>query len=377
MDFALDDEQQLIRSTFARFSDEQVAPGAARFDERHEFPLDLFRKLGDMGFFAMRYPEDVGGSDTGLLSYCLALMELARGSLAFAAAASMQSYMGTRFLHLLGNRDIRERLLRPALAGTKIGAICMTEPNAGSDLDSIATQAVASADGYVLNGQKTWVSMAPLADFFTVFARSGPDRKLTIFLVEKDQAGLSLGRPIEKMGVRAFPTSEVTFSDCFVPATHRLSRDFGDGEEHLRTLLGQVRIITAALAIGCGTAALDAAIRYAAERKQFGKPINRMQAIQMKLAEMATDLEAGRRLLYYAAWLVDQGLPHHAESAMCKLFASEAAASVCDKAARVLASYGFADEYPVQRYLRDIRFTLIGGGTSEILKLIIAAQLKP
>ncbi|MBI1732107.1 MAG: acyl-CoA dehydrogenase family protein [Gammaproteobacteria bacterium] len=377
MDFELDNEQRQIRDTFARFSDEQVAPCAAEFDERHEFPLALFRRLGDMGFFAMRYPESLGGSDTGLLTYCLALTELARGSMAFAAAASMQSLMGTQFLHLLGNADLHRRLLRPALAGEKIGAICLTEPNAGSDLDGIATHAESVNDGYVLTGQKTWVSMAPLADFFTVFAKAGPEKKLTIFLVERGQRGLCIGKPIEKMGVCAFPTSEVTFDDCFIPATHRLSRDFGDGEVHLRELLGQIRIITAALAIGCGTAALDAAVRYAGERKQFGKPINRFQAIQMKLAEMATDLEAARRFLFYAAWLVDRDLPHHKESAMCKLFASEAAVSVCDKAARVLASYGFAAEYPVQRYLRDIRFTLIGGGTSEILKLIIASQLSP
>ena len=375
MDFELDGEQRLIRDTFARFSDEQVAPSAADFDARHEFPLELFRRLGDMGFFAMRYPEEAGGSNAGLLTYCLALTELARGSLALAAAASMQSLMGTRFLHLLGNPDIRERLLLPALNGKKIGAICMTEPNAGSDLDGLTTQAVSTDNGYILNGQKTWVSMAPLADFFTVFAKAGPKKNLTIFLVERGQPGLCIGKPIEKMGVCAFPTSEVTFAECFVPATHRLSREFGDGEDHLRELLGQIRIITAALAIGCGTAALAAAVSYAGERKQFGKPINRFQAIQLKLAEMTTDLEVARQFLFYAAWLVDRDLPHHKESAMCKLFASEAAATVCDKAARVLASYGYATEYPVQRYLRDIRFTLIGGGTSEILKLIIAAQL--
>ena len=288
MDFELDGEQRLIRDTFTRFSDEQVAPSAADFDARHEFPLELFRRLGDMGFFAMRYPEDVGGSNAGLLTYCLALTELARG-----------------------NPDIRERLLLPALNGKKIGAICMTEPNAGSDLDGLTTQAVSTDNGYILNGQKTWVSMAPLADFFTVFAKAGPKKNLTIFLVERGQPGLCIGKPIEKMGVCAFPTSEVTFAECFVPATHRLSREFGDGEDHLRELLGQIRIITAALAIGCGTAALEAAVSYAGERKQFGKPINRFQAIQLKLAEMSTDLEVARQFLFYAAWLVDRDLPHH------------------------------------------------------------------
>jgi butyryl-CoA dehydrogenase len=177
------------------------------------------------------------------------------------------------------------------------------------------------------------------------------------------------------MGVRGFPTSEVTFDDCFVPDDRRLSETEGDGEQHLRKLLGEVRIITGALAIGCGRAALQEAIQYSGERKQFGKPIGAFQAIKLKLAEMATDLEVAEHYVHYAAWLADNDKPHHQESAMCKLFASEAATTVCDKAARVLASYGFAMEYPVQRYLRDVRFTLIGGGTSEILKLVIAKGL--
>jgi alkylation response protein AidB-like acyl-CoA dehydrogenase len=375
MNFELTEEQVLIRDTFARFSDEEVAPQAAAFDESHEFPLALFKTVGDLGFFGMRYPEEAGGSGLDLLTYCLALIELARGSMALAGAASMQSLMGTKFLHLLGNDDIRERLLSPAIAGNKIGAICMTEPNAGSDLGGLTTQADKVDGGYVLNGQKTWISQAPLADFFTVFAKAGKEKKLTIFLVEKDDKGLHVGKPIDKMGVRAFPTSEVTFDDCFVPDDRRLSESEGDGEQHLRKLLGEVRIITGALAIGCGRAALQEAVRYAGERKQFGKPIGAFQAIKLKLAEMATELEVAEHYVHYAAWLADNDKPHHQESAICKLFASEAATTVCDKAARVLASYGFAMEYPVQRYLRDIRFTLIGGGTSEILKLVIAKGL--
>ncbi len=273
MDFELTEEQVLVRDTFSRFSDEKVAPQAAAFDEAHEFPMELFRELGKLGFFGMRYPEDAGGSNQDLLTYCLALTEIARGSLALAGAASMQSLMGTKFLHLLGNDDIRERLLLPAILGHKIGAICMTEPNAGSDLGGLCTQADKTAGGYVLNGQKTWISQAPLADFFTVFAKAGEEKKLTIFLVEKDDQGLEVGRPIDKMGVRAFPTSEVTFSDCFIPDVRRLSKAEGDGEQHLRKLLGEVRIITGALAIGCARAALQEAVRYAGERKQFGKPI--------------------------------------------------------------------------------------------------------
>jgi len=251
----------------------------------------------------------------------------------------------------------------------------MTEPNAGSDLDSIATRADKVDGGYRLNGQKIWVTSAPVADFFTVFARAGAERKLTIFLVERGFAGLHVGRAIEKMGVWALTTSELALDDCFVPDSHRLSRAEGDGESHLRKLLAEIRIITGAMANGVARAALAEAVRYAAERKQFGKPINRYQAIQHKLADMATGLEAAERLVLYAAWLKDADRPHHKEAAMAKLFASETAASVCDQAARVLASYGYAMEYPVQRYLRDVRFTLIGGGTSEILKLIIAKEV--
>ena len=375
MDFDLSPDQRAVRDTFARFCDERIAPQAAALDEAKAFPRSLFQELAGLGFFGMRYPEEVGGSGMALTEFCLALQEVARGSMSLAGAVAMQSLMGTKFLHMLGNADIVERLFKPALRGEKIGAICMTEPNAGSDLGSIATSARKVDGGYVINGQKTWITSAPMADFFTVFAKAGEEKKLTIFLVEKGFKGLTVGREIHKMGVWALPTSEVAFDECFVPDSHRLSKEEGDGEGHLRKTLGEIRIITGAMALGCGQAALAEAVRYAGERSQFGKPINRFQAIGHKLAEMATELEAADHLVYYAAWRRDAGKPYHKEAAMAKLFASEAAATVCDKAARVLASYGYAMEYPAQRYLRDVRFTLIGGGTSEILKMIIAKEV--
>ena len=375
MTLELTAEQRQVRDTFARLSDELIAPAAARLDEAGEYPRALIGRLAEVGLFAMRYPEDVGGYGMQLTEFCLALEEVARGSMSVAAAAAMQSLMGTKFLHMLGNADIVERLFRPALRGEKIGAICMTEPNAGSDLGGISTRATKVDGGYRLTGQKTWVTSATVADFFTVFARAGTEGQLTIFLVERSFPGLTIGSAIHKMGVWALPTSEVSFQDCFVPDGHRLSQSEGDGEGHLRRTLAEIRIITGAMAVGIARAALDAAVRYAGERKQFGKPINRYQAIQLKLAEMATPLEAARLLVYEAARLCDAGEPHHKEAAMAKLFASETAAVVCDQAARVYASYGYAMEYPVQRYLRDVRFTLIGGGTSEILKLIIAKEM--
>lgn len=375
MDFELSPEQREIKATFARFCDERIAPQAAAIDAAHAFPRAVFDQLAAMGLFGMRYPEADGGTGLALIEFCLALEEIARGSLSVAGCVAMQSLMGTKFLHMLGSAELRERLFKPALRGEKIGAICMTEPNAGSDLDGIATLARKTDGGYILNGQKTWVTSAPVADFFTVFAKAGEEKKLTIFLVERASKGLNIGRPIEKMGVWALPTSELSFDDCFVPNSHRLSKEEGDGEGHLRKTLAEIRIITGAMANGIARAALDAAVRYASERKQFGKPINRYQAIQVKLAEMATELEAATHFVYYAAWLRDNDKPHHKQAAMAKLFASETAARVCDQAARVFASYGYAMEYPAQRFLRDVRFTLIGGGTSEILKLIIAKEI--
>lgn len=374
MDFTLSDEQQAVRDTFARFSDERIAPVAAALDDAHEYPRDLVRELCALGFAGMRYPEEDGGSGADLMTFCLALEEVARGSMSVAGCIAMQSLMGTRFLQMLGNADIKARLFAPALNGDRIGAICMTEPDAGSNLGAMSTTARKADGGYLLNGQKMWVTAAPLADFFTVFAKAGEDQKITIFLVERDFPGLQIGRAIDKMGVWALPTSEVAFSDCFVPDSHRLSGE-GEGEAHLHKLLAEIRIITGAMALGGGKAALAEAIRYAGERVQFGKPINRFQAIQMKLAEMATDMASASHLVAYAAWLKDNDRPHAKEAAMAKLNASELAAGVCEQAARVLASYGYAMEFPVQRYLRDIRFTLIGGGTSELLKLSIAREL--
>jgi butyryl-CoA dehydrogenase len=375
VDFDLSADQRAVRDLFARFCDERIAPAAAELDAAHAFPRALFAELAELGFFGMRYPESVGGSGLDLLGFCLALAEIARGSVSLAGCAAMQALMGTDFLHRLGSADVLDRLFRPALRGSKIGAICMTEPDAGSDLAGIVTTARRVAGGYVLSGRKTWVTSAPVADFFTVFARAGAERKLTIFLVERTFAGLSIGRAIEKMGVWALPTSELAFDDCFVPQSHRLSREEGDGEAHLREILAEIRIITGAIALGVARAALDEARRYAGERIQFGKPIDRYQAIQIRLADMATGLAAATQLVHHAAWLRDAGRPHHGEAAMAKLFASETAATVCDHAARVLASYGYAMEYPVQRYLRDVRFTLIGGGTSEILRLVIAKEM--
>ncbi|MFQ5845069.1 MAG: acyl-CoA dehydrogenase family protein [Planctomycetota bacterium] len=372
MDFSLSDEQRAIRETFRNFAEREIRPRAAELDRSPRFPRELFRQAGELGFFAMRYPEPEGrGAD--VLSCLLAVEELARGSLAVAAACTMQSLMGTWFIHRFAEGAIRERLLGPALRGERIGTICMTEPDAGSDLRAISTRAEEVEGRWLLSGQKTWITSAPVADLFTVFARTG-EKELSVFLVERGAAGLVVGRDIDKMGVRASLTSEVFFERT--PATCLLG-ERGGGTATLREILAEIRLTTAALALGVARAAHEDALRYAHERHQFGRPIAKFQAVQAHLADNATELAAARRLVQWAAWRSERALPNETEASMAKLFASECAARVCDRAARVLASYGFARDHAVERYLRDVRFTLIGGGTSEILKINIARGLEP
>jgi alkylation response protein AidB-like acyl-CoA dehydrogenase len=370
MDFSLSEEQLAIRKTFHDFAEREIRPRARELDESPRFPRELITQIGQLGFFGMRYPPPHGnGAD--LVSYLLAVEEIAWGSLAVAAACTMQSLMGTWFVYRLAPADVRDRLLPAALLGEKIGTICMTEPEAGSDLGSIATRAVESDGGWTVTGSKTWITSAPVADFFTVFARTGPET-LGLFLVERGAAGLEVGRSIDKLGVRASLTSELHFSD--VPAL-----PLGDptaGGKHLREILAEARLVTAALALGIGRAALEEARSWAGQRRQFGKTIDQFQAIQAHLADSAVELEAARHLTEYAAWKNERGMPAATDAAMAKLFASEAAHKSCERAARVHASWGFAADSPVQRYLRDVRFVLIGGGTSEILKTFIARSLK-
>jgi len=373
MDFSLNEEQQAIQDAFRRLVDDKIAPRAGEIDRAAVFPRKEFEAVGELGFFGMRYPEEVGGSGQDVVSYCLAVEELARGSLSVAAACTMQSLMGTYFLYRSGDEGIREEFLLPALAGNRVGTICFTEPDAGSDLSAIATRATRDGDDWVVSGQKTWITSAPVADFFTVFAKTS-EKEISPFLVPRDTPGLEVGRNIPKMGVRASVTSELFLNDCRVPGRFLLAEE-GQGRAVLEEILEKIRLMTGALAVGAGRGALEAAIAYAGERAQFGRPIQAFQAIKMRLAEMATELEAARRLVHYGAWRDDNGLPNRKEAAMAKLFASETGLKVCDGAARVLASYGYAEEYPVERHLRDVRFTLIGGGTSEILKLVIGKEI--
>jgi alkylation response protein AidB-like acyl-CoA dehydrogenase len=371
-------EQEEFRRTVARFVDAEVVPAADAIDERAEFPTALFRRVGELGYFGLRYPEVYGGAGSDMMTYCLFAEELARGSMSLAAAAAMQSLMGTYFIFRYGSEALRTRYLMPALRGELVATFALTEPNAGSDLASLSTRAERRGDAWVLKGTKTWVTNAPVADLLTVAAKTSGERgmnNIALFLLDRaSMRGITLGKAIEKMSVRGSVTGEIVLDDVEVPAEQCLGGDTG-GVEKVGTILSEIRVMTAALSVGLARAAYDAALAYARHRQTFGKPIVEHQAIGFKLADMLTSLHAAALVTYQAAAAIDAGRPVTREAAMAKLFTSETTVRITDEAARILASYGLAMEYPVQRYFRDARFLLPGGGTSEILRLVISRDL--
>src|SRR6266403_941210 len=371
-------EQEDFRKAIARFVDAEVVPAAETLDERAEFPWTLFKRLGELGYLGLRYPEAYGGADADTVTYCLFAEELARGSMSVAAAAAMQSLMGTYFIYKYGGERLHERYLAPALRGDLVATFALTEPDAGSDVANITTRAQRRGDRYVLRGTKTWVTSAPVADLLTVAAKTSDERgmkSIALFLLDRSATrGITLGKAIEKMSVRGSVTGEILLEDVEVPAEHLLGGETG-GVEKIGTILSEIRVMTAAISVGLARAAYHAALGYARERTAFGKPIVEHQAIGFKLADMLTSLHAAILMTYQAAARLDAGRSIAREAAMAKLFASEAAVRISDEAARIFASYGLAMEYPVQRYFRDARFLLPGGGTSEILRGVIGRDL--
>jgi alkylation response protein AidB-like acyl-CoA dehydrogenase len=371
-------EQEEFRKAVARFVDAEVVPAAQALDEAAEFPTKLFRRVGELGYLGLRYPEIYGGADADMVTYCLFAEELARGSLSLAAAAGMQSLMGTYFIYKYSSDEVRRRYLVPALRGELVATFALTEPNAGSDLANLATRAERRGDRWVLRGTKTWVTNAPVADVLTVAAKTSAERgmkNIALFLLDRRaMSGITLGKKIEKMSVRASETGEIVLEDVEVPGEHLLGGETG-GVEKIGTILSEIRVMTSALSVGLARAAYQAALDYARQRQAFGKPIVEHQAITFKLADMLAAIHGSLLMTYQAAAAIDAGRPITREAAMTKLLASEMAVKVTDEAARIFASYGLADEYPVQRYFRDARFLLPGGGTSEILRLIIGRDL--
>jgi len=318
------DPEKLIRKVMARFVDEEVIPVARELDEKGEFPIDLFKKLADMGVLGIRYPKKVGGSGGNTTLYCIAMEELARGLLSLAAVTAMQCLMATNGLYLYGTKEMHEKYLRPALRGEKIGAFQLTEPEAGSDLGAVRTLATKTSDGYMINGMKTWSTSGPYGDFHTVLCQTDPDKKLRglmFFFIPSDTPGFSNSKKFETLGTRTSALSEIYFNNCHVPPEYMLGQ-LGRGLDVLLTILAEIRIMTAALALGLHRAAMDDSIKYCKERAQFGKPIGKYQLIQAKIANMAVNLEAGRLMVDKVTHQIDNKIPCLNEASMGKYFHS-------------------------------------------------------
>ncbi|HBF43242.1 MAG TPA: acyl-CoA dehydrogenase [Desulfobacteraceae bacterium] len=368
--------EELIRKTMARFVDEEVIPVARELDEKGEFPKELFKKLADMGVLGIRYPKKAGGSGGNTTLYCIAMEELARGLMSLGAITAMQCLMATNGLYLYGTEEMHEQYLRPALRGEKIGAFQLTEPEAGSDLSAVRTLATKAKDGWVINGMKTWSTSGPYGDFHTVLCQTDPSkglRGLMFVFIPSDTPGFSHSKKFNTLGTRTSSLSEIYFNDCHVPPEYMLGQ-LGRGLDVLLTILAEIRIMTAALALGIHRAAMDASIKYCKERIQFGKPIGKYQLIQAKIANMAVNLEAGHLMVYKVTHLIDKKIPCLNEASMAKYFTTESACSACDEATRIYGAYAYSMEYDVQRFYRDNRFLLYGGGTHEVLQTTIARE---
>ncbi|MGI6126317.1 MAG: acyl-CoA dehydrogenase [Planifilum sp.] len=377
MEFRLSEEHEMMRKMVREFAEKEVAPTAAERDEKEEFDRALFDKMAELGLTGIPWPEEEGGVGADFLSYVIAVEELSRVDASVGVTLSAHISLASWPIHKFGTPEQKERFLRPLAEGKKLGAYGLTEPGSGSDAAGMRTTAVRDGDSYVLNGSKIFITNGGEAEIYVVFAVTDPEKKhrgITAFIVEKGTPGFSFGKKEQKLGIRSSPTLEILFDNCRIPAENRLG-DEGEGFKIAMMTLDGGRNGIAAQAVGIAQGALDAALAYAKEREQFGKPIAAQQAIQFKLADMATRIEAARLLTYQAAWLEGQGLPYGKASAMAKLFAGDTAMDATVEAVQIFGGYGYTREYPVERMMRDAKITQIYEGTNEIQRLVIARHL--
>jgi len=374
MDFELTDEQQLIRDAVREFAETEVTPIAAELDRDHRFPYELMPKLAEMNLMGMPYPEKEGGAGADYVSYVIAVEEISRACASTGIIVSAHTSLATWPIFKFGTEAQKDRYLADMASGRRLGAFALTEPGAGTDAAAGTATATLHADGYALNGSKMFITNAPYADVYVVFAKTDPERGtrgMSAFIVEKDTPGFSVGEAEHKLGIRGSSTPPVYFADCRIPKEALLGGE-GDGFKIAMQTLDGGRIGVSAQALGIAQAALDASIAYAKERVQFGKPIANLQAIQWMIADMALEVDAARLLVYRAASCVDNGRPYSTEGAMAKLFASEAATRVAGKAIQIHGGYGYTESYPVERNYRDAKITELYEGTSEVQRMVIA-----
>jgi alkylation response protein AidB-like acyl-CoA dehydrogenase len=378
VEFTFTEEQEQLRRSVREFAEGEIGPHVMEWDEASHFPKEIMPKLAEMGLLGVIFPEEYGGAGLGYIEYAIAIEELARvdGSVGLIVAA--HNSLCSNHIFKFGNEAQKKKYLVPLASGKAIGAWSLTEPEAGSDAGGTRTTAVRKSKCWVLNGAKTFTTNGSYADICVAMAvtdKSKGSHGISAFILEKGMRGFRPGKKENKLGMRASDTAEVIFTDCCVPAENLLGEE-GEGFTGSLKILDGGRISIASLALGIAQGALEAATKYAKQRKQFGQTISEFQSVQFKLADMATEVEAARLLVYQAAWLADkQSARFTRESSMAKLFASEVAVRVANECVQIHGGYGFIKDYPAEKYYRDVKLCTIGEGTSEIQKLVIARQL--
>lgn len=378
MDFELSEQHRLLRASVREFCEREVRPHAKAWDEAERFPHEIVPKLAELGLLGIRIPEEYGGAAMDTLSYALCVEECARvdGSLALTVAS--HNGLGTSHILSFGNDEQKRKYLPKAATGEWLAAWALTEPGSGSDSAGMQTTAVRDGDHWVINGTKMFITQGSVGGFCVVLARTNkqvpPQRGITAFVVDRGTPGFSASKHLEKYGCRSSDTVELTFENVRVPDSHRIG-GVDQGFYDTMKILDRGRISIGAMALGLGRGALAAAVAYAKDRRAFGKAIAEFQAIQWKLADAQTELDAAELLIYRAAWLCDLGRPYGPEAAMGKLFASEAATRACNEALQIHGGYGYTREFDVERHLRDVKLCEIGEGTSEVQRMVIAKSM--
>ena len=377
MTFELNETQKMIRETARQFAHDELAATAESRDEKEEFPYDAVKKLGELGFMGMMVSEQYGGAGLDTVSYSLAVEEISRVDASCGVIMSVNNSLVCYGLNEFGNDEQKQKFLTPLASGKKLGAFALSEPEAGSDATNQRTMAVRDGDCYILNGIKNWITNGFNADFVLVMAATDPtkgNRGISTFVVEKGMTGFTVGKKERKLGIRSSDTVSIAFQDVRVPAANRIGED-GFGFKFAMKTLDGGRIGIASQAVGIAQASLDASVKYSKERKAFDQPLANLQAIQFKIADMATDIEAARLLTLRAAATKDSGERFTQHAAMAKLFASKIAVKCALEAIQIHGGYGYIREYNVERYLRDAKITEIYEGTSEIQRIVIARSL--
>ena len=378
MDFKLTEEQEFFRKTITDTIDKIVVPKSQEIDEKDEFPWETWKEFTSLGYLGLRYPEEIGGMNADKIMSMIFYEEIARGSVGFAQSVIMNILMGTYFIYRFGNDAIKERCLLPAMRGEKIATMCFTEDQSGSDLGATRTTAVKDGDGWRINGTKMWITNGPICNFCTVLATTDPSKGLkglNFFLVEKGTPGFSSGQIIHKLRCRGTVTGELIFDDVWVPDENFLGDELGKGVYYVGDILDEVRLMTGAMALGIAKGAYKEALEFSKKRIAFGQPIGNYQLIREKIADIDTSMNAARLMINYGAWLLENGMDCRVTAAEAKMYATEVCLKVVDELTRIYGANAFAYEYIPQRYFRDARFLLYGGGTHEVLKDFIGRMI--